>query len=284
MLERNSAFVLDADGTVDFSASERGGRDLALYGAQVRARIEPSKTVALTLSAADLYFNGTQFITPVQFFGPNIQFPVTVTIPASGTTPARTVTAQVSDPARPARRGQRQPRRLHRLEQRHEPRRSPLFRLQPRGLIARLDLTRSKRWPAVFLFNYVRNTQAHDVVTAGPGGADLVLPNDEDAGYWAEFQIGRTQQRGDTLFGYTFMRIEKDAILSPFNASDISITTDVRVHRFIASYAADPRVVLSLTGFFTQRPNGLLGPFATTPPGSLNRTLTRLQLDTIFRF
>ena len=58
----------------------------------------------------------------------------------------------------------------------------------------------------------------------------------------------------------------------------------MRVHRFIVGYAVDPRVQLTLTGYFTQRPNGLLGPFAQTPPGSLNRTLTRLQLDTILRF
>jgi hypothetical protein len=58
----------------------------------------------------------------------------------------------------------------------------------------------------------------------------------------------------------------------------------MRVHRFIVGYAVDPRVTLSLTGFFTERPTGLLGAFGQTPPGSLDRTLTRLQLDTILRF
>jgi hypothetical protein len=58
----------------------------------------------------------------------------------------------------------------------------------------------------------------------------------------------------------------------------------MRAHRFIAAYAVDPRVTLSFTGLFTQRPNGLLGVFGQTPPGSLNRTLSRIQLDTILRF
>ncbi|HEV2761758.1 MAG TPA: putative porin, partial [Pyrinomonadaceae bacterium] len=71
MLERSSAFVLGADGRLDLEASRRAGRDLALYGAQLRARVEPSKNTALTLSAADLFFSGTQFFTPAQFFGPN---------------------------------------------------------------------------------------------------------------------------------------------------------------------------------------------------------------------
>ncbi|HEX8117604.1 MAG TPA: putative porin, partial [Pyrinomonadaceae bacterium] len=97
MLERNSGFVLAADGKVDLSASGRAGRDLYLYGAQVRAEVA-SKHVSLKLSAADLYFSGTQFVTPAQVFGANIQFPVTVVIPAAGTTPARTVTTQVSAP------------------------------------------------------------------------------------------------------------------------------------------------------------------------------------------
>jgi hypothetical protein len=284
LLERNAAFVVGADGKVDFSASRRAGRDLALYGAQLRARLEPSKQMALTLSAADLFFSGTQFITPAQVFGPNIQFPVNVTIPASGATPARTVTTQVSIPRELLVSGNANlgistatTNAINR-----DGRLSSGYNLV--DLIARLDLTRSKQWPAMFLFTYVRNTQARGVVTSSPGGADLILPNDEANGYWAEFQIGKTQQRGDMLFGYTFIRIEKDAVLTPFNFSDLSIPSDVRGHRLIAAYAADPRVVLSLTGIFSQRPNGLLGPFAATPPGSLNRALTRLQFDTIFRF
>ena len=64
-LERNSAFVRNANGTFNRDESGSSGRDLALYGAQVHARFEPSPTVALTLSLADLYFSGTQFISPI---------------------------------------------------------------------------------------------------------------------------------------------------------------------------------------------------------------------------
>jgi hypothetical protein len=58
----------------------------------------------------------------------------------------------------------------------------------------------------------------------------------------------------------------------------------MRGHRFNFAYAVDPRVILSVTGIVTQRPNGVLGAFGTTPPGSLNRPTTRLQFDTAFRF
>jgi hypothetical protein len=90
--------------------------------------------------------------------------------------------------------------------------------------------------------------------------------------------------KGDVQFGYTFMRIEKDAVLTPFNFSDISQQSDMRGHRFGFSYAADPHVVFTVTGIITERLSGLLGPFVPTPPGSLNRPTTRFQLDTVLRF
>jgi hypothetical protein len=292
LLERNAAFVVGADGRVDLSASARAGRDLALYGAQVRAEVAPTKNTSLKLTASDLYFSGTQFITPAQVFGTNIQFPVTFTIPASGTTPARTITTQVSIPRELLVAGNANlglsPVNTNAVNR--DGRLSSGYNLV--DFIARADFTRSKRWPVMLLFDFVTNTQTHDVVTAGPSGTDVLLQNNEGQGFWGEFQIGKDVlrlpvekiTRGDVMFNYTFLRVEKDAVLSPFNGSDLGQSTDMRVHRFIVGYAADPRVQLTLTGFFTERPNGLLGVFASTPPGSLNRTLTRLQFDTILRF
>lgn len=284
ILERNSGFVRNANGTVNVDESLRAGRDLALYGAQLRARFQPTSTTALTLSVADLYFNGTQFITPIQVFGTNLQLPVTVVIPATATTPAQTVTTQVSIPRDLLVSGNANLGLsiASNNATNRDGRLSSGYNLV--DLIGRLDLTHSKRYPVALILNYVRNTQTHDVTIAGPSGTTRFLPNDENNGYWAEIQVGRTKERGDLSFGYTFLRIEKDAVLTPFNASDIGQQSDVRVHRFIVGYTADPRVQLSLTGFITQRPNGLLGVFGATPPGSLNTPTTRLQFDTIFRF
>lgn len=298
LLERNSAFVLGADGGVDLSASGRAGRDLALYGAQASTEVA-SKRLSLKLYASDLYFSGTQLITPAQVFGTNIQFPVTFTIPASGTTPARTITTQVSVPrdllvAGNANLGLSL---ANTNAVNRDGRLSSGYNLV--DLIARLDYVRkyagdkSSHWPVMLLFNFVTNTQTHDVVTAGPTGADVLLPNREGQGYWAEIRVGRDVvsprrgdpvSRGDLMLDYTLTRIEKDAILSPYNGSDLGLSTDARIQRFIVGYALDPRVAVAFTGFFTQRPTGLLGAFGQTPPGSLNRTQTRLQFDTIFRF
>ena len=296
-LERNSGFVRNSNGTVNVDESRRAGRDLALYGAQLQTRFDFSPDVRLTLSAADLYFNGTQFISPIQVFGPNLQLPVTITIPATATTPAQTLTTQVSIPRDQLVSGNAN-LGLSVASNNATGRDGRLasgYNLV--DLIGRLDLTHNKRIPVALLFNFVTNTQTHDVSVAGPGGSTLFLPNHENNGYWAEIQFGkpvdaRDRVSGDMNFDYTFMRIEKDAVLTPFNASDIGQPSDVRVHRFTFDYMAlgergrqhNRTVRLTMTAFFTQRPNGLLGVFGTTPAGSLNRPTTRLQFDTLFRF
>ena len=283
-LERNSAFVRNADGTVNIERSRRDGKDLALFGGQARARFEPSEKVALTLSVADQYFRGTQFISPVQVFGGQLQLPITVTIPATATTPAQTVTTSVSIPRDllVAGNGNLGLINLSNNAVNRDGRLASGFNLV--DLLGRLELKHSKRWPVTLIFDFVTNTRVRDVVTAGPGGADLILPNKENHGFWGEVQVGSTRERGDMLLGYTFMRIEKDAVLTPFNFSDVTQQSDMRAHRLVFSYAADPRVTFSVIGIVTQRPNGVLGAFATAPFGSPLNATTRIQFDTVIRF
>ncbi|HEV7681740.1 MAG TPA: putative porin [Pyrinomonadaceae bacterium] len=284
MLERNSAFVRNSNGTVNIDESRRGGRDLALYGGQVRARFEPSAKVALNLSVSDLFYSGTQFISPVQVFGSQLLLPLTFTIPASGGNPAQTITTQVAisrDLLVAGNAGLGLTNASNNATNR-DGRLSSGYNLV--DMLARLELKHSKRWPVAVLMNFVANTQAHDVVIAGPGGANLVLPNHENHGFWGEVQVGQSKAHGDIQLGYTFLRIEKDAVLTPFNFSDVTQQSDMRGHRFQFSYTADPRVTLGVIGIVTDRLNGLLGPFAPTPPGSLNRSTFRLQFDTVLKF
>ncbi|MDT7541190.1 MAG: hypothetical protein QOE33_1094 [Acidobacteriota bacterium] len=278
MLERAPGFVLGGGGKLDAEASRRAGRDLALYGAQARARLEPTKHTALTVSAADLNFNGTQFIIPAQVFGSTLQVPITFTIPATSTTAAQTITTNVSIPRDLLVNGSSLGVSVGSTNATNrDGHLSSGYNLV--DLISRFEWTRSRRFPVTALLDFVNNTQAHAVVTST--GA---LSNHENRGLWAELQVGKTRARGDYLFDYTFLRIERDAVLAPFNFSDIVQPTDVRAHRFIASYAVDPRITLTVTAVVSQRPNGLLGAFGTTPAGSLNRPTTRLQFDTLFRF
>lgn len=281
--ERNSAFVLNSNGTVNTSDTSRGGRDLAVYGGQVQARFKVGKDAALTLLVLDNYFSGTQFISPIQVFGANLLVPVTVTIPANGTNPAQTITTQVSISRDLFVSGSNLGlSAASNNATNRDGRLSSGYNLV--DIIGRLELWSQGKIPVVLVFDYVRNTQTHSVITAGAGGANVFSPNDENSGYWAEFQMGKTRNRGDWRFNYTFTRIEKDAVLTPFNASDIGIQSDVRVNRISFDYTLDPKIVFTVTGIFTKRANGLNGAFGVTPLGSLNRTGTRLQFDTVFRF
>lgn len=303
-LERNSAFVRNSNGTVNIDETRRGGRDLALYGGQVRTRFESkgkwdscakaartekekaacAPKIGFDFAVGDLYYSGTQFISPVQVFGSTLSLPVTFIIPASGATPAQTITTQVSIPRDQLVAGNANlgVSIASNNATNRDGRLASGFNLVE--LFARLELKYSKQYPVTLILNAVHNTRVRDVIAAGPGGADLILPNNENNGLWAEVQVGQMKARGDLLFGYTFMRIEKDAVLTPFNMSDITQQSDMRGHRLHFAYTANPRVLFVVTGIVTQRPRGLLGPFLPTPLGSLNRSTTRLQLDTILRF
>src|SRR5258705_7480558 len=86
MLERNSAFVRNANGTVNIDQSRRGGRDLALYGGGSRWRFQPRSEIALHLFVLDILFFRTQFIFPVQGFCRPLLLSFTITTPASRAT------------------------------------------------------------------------------------------------------------------------------------------------------------------------------------------------------
>lgn len=281
--ERNAAFVRNSNGTVNVDESRRGGRDLALYGGQVQGKFKFGDDALLTLSLADHYYSGTQFISPVQLFGSNLLIPITITIPATATTPVQTVTTQASIPREFFTSGNNigissaTNNTINR-----DGRLSSGFNLI--DIIGRVDLFSKKKFPLMLLFDYVKNTKAQDVIIAGANGANVFLPNKEDSGYWAEFQAGKTKNRGDWLVDYTYIRIEKDAVLSPFNYSDLFQQTDVRAHRFMFNYALDPKVIFAITTVFTQRANGINGVFGNTPVGSLNGFTKRFHFDTIFRF
>ncbi len=283
-LERSSTFVRNADNRVSLDQSRRASRDLALYGGQIRSRFALQSKLNLSLSATDLFYSGTQFITPIQFFGNQVQLPVTITIPATANAPAQNLAGQatIARDLLVAGNGNLGVSTATNNALNRDGRLASGYNLI--DLIGRLDLTRSKRFPVALILNFVTNTQTHNVVSAGANGANIIQRNRENNGYWAEVSVGKTAARGDYQFDYTFIRIEKDAVLTPFNFSELAQQSDVRANRFYFTYAVDPRVLLTATGIISQRANGLLGVFGATPPGSLNRPTVRLQFDTTFRF
>jgi hypothetical protein len=121
----------------------------------------------------------------------------------------------------------------------------------------------SSRVPVAFVFDYVRNLSSRI--------------DDEQNGYWAGVQVGQTREQGDWTVGYTFTRIEQDAVLVPFNFSDI-LASNSRVHLPTFAYQVASGVTLQWTGLFSQRVNKIV------PLSPVNRWLNRMQFDVIYKF
>ncbi len=156
--------------------------------------------------------------------------------------------------------------------------------------LARFDVkTPSDRWPIAIIGDYVQNTEAcanEDNILAAPANTDTIhytqstnfaCNSHQRRGYWAEAQVGRGQKKGDWQFDYTRMFIEREAVLSNFDYSDIRQGSNVTEHRAMVIYEVQSNVQLSFTGLFG-RPLNFDG---TKPPEDF---LKRLQFDVIYSF
>ena len=130
-------------------------------------------------------------------------------------------------------------------------------------ILGNLTWQATPRVPVAFVFDYVRNMSNR-------------IDNERN-GYWAGVQIGQNREPGDWLIGYTFTRIEQDAVLVPFNFSDI-LASNSRVHIPTFGYQVANGVTLQWTGLFSQRANKV---FQLSP---VNRWLNRMQFDVIYKF
>lgn len=137
------------------------------------------------------------------------------------------------------------------------------------------------RWPLMLQLDYVNNTRACTNTTST--GAP-VTPTSNGAcnprarnGYWAEMQWGRNSEGRDVQFGYTFMRIEREAVLSTFNFSDLRTPTNGLTHRINAAYTLNRNITLGWTGFFGRQ-------LVTASSTTQEPILKRMQLDFIYKF
>ncbi len=151
--------------------------------------------------------------------------------------------------------------------------------------IARLDIdTGNARHPLSFIGDYVQNTEAcANVAHLSPAPANSATatfartnnftcnPHARHA-YWLEGRLGRLQKKHDWQAGYTRIYVEREAVLSNFNYSDIRQGSNVTQHRFDFFYQLHKSVQLGFTAL------------AGRPLASAEDYLTRLQFDTIYVF
>ena len=156
--------------------------------------------------------------------------------------------------------------------------------------LARFDIqTPYKRWPVTLIGDYVQNTQAcanlknlrpappsTNTATYSQAFSAPCVANQRRA-YWAEARFGRAEEKGDWQFAYTRMFIEREAVMSAFNASDIRQGSNTSQHRAEILYQALPNLQLAFTGFLGRPLN--LG--SSNPPEEM---LQRYQFDVIYKF
>lgn len=128
--------------------------------------------------------------------------------------------------------------------------------------IARFDITTpAKRWPIALIGDFVQNTEACANLSnfrTAPANTSTATYSEalsascdpsQRRGYWAEGRFGRAQDKGDLQFAYTRMFIEREAVLTVFNASDIRQGSNVSQHRVEVLYQALDNVQFAFTGF-----------------------------------
>lgn len=106
------------------------------------------------------------------------------------------------------------------------------------------------------------------------------------AGY-LEFSIGQTKNKNDIQAGYSFARIEQDAVISQFNESDYRAATNVTQHRAFLNWAIAPNVTASYTAYIGRTLNTNLQNAARLSgiaAGQQEPFLKRMQLDLVYKF
>lgn len=145
--------------------------------------------------------------------------------------------------------------------------------------IVRLDLDTHPRFPAAFQFNFLNNVR-------GPR---------ERSAYRADLIFGRLMESGDVQFSYSFIRIEKEAVIGAWNESDMRAPTNLRNHRLNAGFMFKGNFTAEFTAWIGKLanpwdnvdlvPSGVHGACSgAVVSGCEDPYLKRLQLDLTYHF
>ena len=113
--------------------------------------------------------------------------------------------------------------------------------------------TGRREYPVTVLANWVVNTDG---------------PSDRNTGFWVEAAYGRATSPRTWRVAYRVLRIEREAVLSAYNFSEM-YGTNVRGTYTLVSYQPAPRLNLEFEGFFSR--------WLTVAPGASNPLLSRLH-------
>ena len=146
-----------------------------------------------------------------------------------------------------------------------------------------------QRWPVKLIGDYVQNTKAcanlnnlhpapaNTASVEYSQSANLACNPHERRGYWGEIRLGAAKKRGDWEFDYARIFIEREAVVSNFNYSEILQGSNVSEHRAMIVYQVHRNVQLSYTALIGRPLN-----FGSTAPPE--PWLDRMQFDVLYNF
>lgn len=147
--------------------------------------------------------------------------------------------------------------------------------------------TPSARLPINVMVEFEQNLNAH----ANPfDAAGLVTSlGKQDKSYGGEISLGQNAKKNDIQFGYSWWRIEQDAILASFAESDQRAPTNIIQNRVFATWKLQKNTLAQYTIWFGRTLNTGLENNASTvnktaTSGAEEPTLKRQQFDIVYTF
>lgn len=144
------------------------------------------------------------------------------------------------------------------------------------------------RLPINLMAEYERNLNAASNPLDTKGGATGL--GKQNKAYGADFSMGQAKNKNDVQFGYSWWRIEQDAIIASFGESDQRAPTNILQNRIYGTWRPQKNVLAQYTMWFGRvLNNGLennVGAVKTAPGATAKPepTLKRQQFDLIYTF
>jgi hypothetical protein len=112
-------------------------------------------------------------------------------------------------------------------------------------------------------------------------------PSKQDKAYWFDTNLGQQKNKHDLQVGYSWWRVEQDAVISSFVQDDQRAPTNNLQNRVYANYLLAANTTAGFTWWIGRTlndalQNAVVAPL--TPKGTQEHYLNRLQFDLIYKF
>jgi hypothetical protein len=146
--------------------------------------------------------------------------------------------------------------------------------------------TGAKRFPLNLILEFEDNLKAaHHPLSST--GTQLTSLGSQGKAYLADVSLGQVKNKNDVQFGYSFWRIEQDAIIASWGESDQRAPTNIAQNRIYGLWRVRPQVTAQYTLWLGRTLNSSLehAVLATgVSPGQTEPTLKRQQFDLMYSF